>query len=382
MRSYHSTLLDGMIHGYLANGLDKVYGNPVLYADRSFYDHLSAGARRAVEYRPIRVIDQDTRRWLAKSLLEVWVVLRCLIALRPGELLFVTTIMPSAMIVVEVISWLFRRDRIVVMQHGELDGAFQPEKQRMGSFGYYIFLWFRMRKFATGTRVAVLDQFIASELQRRFPGSVSAEKLHVVPLPMLPLVAPKSRDPGPVRCCFIGFRSPLKGYTAFENLAHLHPALEFREIGGGWDRKVDGSDQKQLSSGQDFLAAVARCDIAVMPYRGGYDCSLSAAATDAIAAGLHLLTSDRGCFRALAEAFGPSCVTVCASDEEMTQILGDDNWLTARLAERAERQSRINHSRYSLQSVGHHLERMIEGKGMPPISRPPLQALATREQAL
>lgn len=366
VRSYHSTLVDGLLRSYTAASLERRFGTPVLYAARSFYDHLSTEARLSVEYRPIPVIDQDSRRWLAKSVLEAWVALRCLLALRPGELLFVTTVMPSAMVLLEMFAWLIRRGRVVVLQHGELDGAFQPEKQSLTSFGYYIFLWFRMRRVLTGTRVAVLDYFIAEELQRRFPGSVATEALHVVPLPMIPLDISTVREPGPPRCCFVGFKSPNKGYHTFRHLAQSFPEIEFRVIGAGQDRLCGRDDGKKLGSANDFIAAVARCDIAVMPYVTGYDCSLSAAATDALASGLHLLCSDRGCFRALAAAFGPKCVTVCADESAMRRRLSDQDWLSMCMAGKADRLSRVAESRYSLRSVGRHLERMIGGHGMSP----------------
>jgi hypothetical protein len=377
VRSYHSTLMDGMLRGYLAAGLPARRERPVLYGHDSFYGHLGPEARGAVEYRPIPVIDQDTRRWLRKSLLETWVVLRSLVRMRRGDLLFVTTIMPSAMILVEAIKWLFPRRQMVVMQHGELDGAFLKEKQRLGSFGFYLFLWFRMRRLGSTTRVAVLDYFIADEIQRRFPGSVRPEQLHVVPLPMVPVATAAERTPGPVRCCFIGFKSPAKGYDEFVRLAEALPELEFRVIGGGQDRRYDEESGRAVGSTDDFIAAVGDCDIAVMPYVSGYDCSLSAAATDAVASGLHLLTSDRGCFRALAEAFGPETVTICADERAMLARLSDPQWLAMCRDGKTARLARVAQSHYSLASVGKHLDAMLDGEGVAPA---PLPAAGTPRQ--
>ena len=105
-----------------------------------------------------------------------------------------------------------------------------------------------------------------------------------------------------------------------------------------------------------------------MPYLSGYDCSLSAAATDAVACGLHLLTSDRGCFRALAEAFGPETVTVCADEAEMRGRLSDPAWLAMCRDGKAARASRVAQSRYGLESVGRHLEAMMDNDGAVPVS--------------
>lgn len=352
-----------MVRGYLAAGLEQRFGTPVLYAAQSFFDHLSGEARGAVEYRPIQVIDQDTRRWLAKSLLEAWVVLRCLVRLRRDDLLFVTTIMPSAMILVELMAWLVPGRQIVIMQHGELDGAFQKEKQRLGSFGFYLLFWFRMRRLHAATRIAVLDYFIADEIQRRFPGAVSTDALHVVPLPMVPLALAGARKPGTLRCCFIGFNSPSKGYPLFVRLAETFPDLEFRVIGGGQDRRFDEAEGRATSSTRQFLDAVSSCDVAVLPYVAGYDCSLSAAATDAVACGLHLLASERGCFRALADAFGPESVTLCHDEDAMRSGLAGPEWRSMVLEGRVTRIAKVEHSHYSLSSVGRHLARMIEGAG-------------------
>lgn len=381
VRSYHSTLMDGMLRGYVAAGLPARRDRPVLYADESFYDHLSPEAREAVEYWPIPVVDQDTRRWLSKSLLETWVLLRCLLRMRPGDLLFVTTIMPSAMILVEAIKWFFPRRQMAIMQHGELDGAFLKEKQRLGSFGFYLFLWFRMRRLGSTTRVAVLDTFIADEIQRRFPGAVRPEDLHVIPLPMMPVSGDHARRPGPVRCCFIGFKSAPKGYDVFARLAETLPDLEFRVIGGGQDRRFGDESGRAIGSTDEFLAALGACDIAVMPYVSGYDCSLSAAATDAVACGLHLLTSDRSCFRALTEAFGPETVTICVDEAGMRARLSDPTWLAMCRDGKAERIARVPQSRYGLASVGKHLDAMMDDKGVAPIGgsamdRPALEVSA------
>lgn len=367
VRSYHSTLMDGMLRGYVAAGLPARRARPVLYAHRSFYDHLGPEARALVDYRPIPVVDQDTRHWLRKSLLEAWVVVRSLLRLRRDDLLFVTTIMPSALVLVEAIKWVLPRRQMVVMQHGELDGAFLKEKQRLGSFGFYLFLWFRMRRLGSTTRVAVLDRFIADEIQRRFPGSVRPEDLHVVPLPMMPGAADSRRGPGPVKCCFIGFDTSAKGFDAFVRLANSFPNLEFRVIGGGRDRRHDEEIGRTIASTDDFLAAVGACDIAVMPYLSGYDCSLSAAATDAVACGLHLLTSDRGCFRALAEAFGPEGVTICADEADMRARLSDPAWLARCRDGKAERTARVARSRYGLVSVGQSLDAMMDNQGVAPV---------------
>jgi hypothetical protein len=359
VRGYHSTLMDGILHAWSERGLAARWSKPLLCCHESFYAHLSAEARTVVDFRPVPVLDQDKRQWIRKSLVEAWVVLRCLMRLRRGDVLLITTIMPSAMILVEFLRFLFPGRRLVVMQHGEIEGAFDKDRQRIGSFGFYILLWMRMRRLGMRTHLAVLDRFIAEAVLRHFPQSVAPDELHVIPLPMIAAPTPAIRAAGSPRACFVGFNTRNKGFDVFERLADQLPAIEFRVIGAGVDRDLRGGNAIPVGSSDEFLAALGRCDIAIFPYTGGYSCSISAAATDAISSGLHLMATPRGCFVALADAFGPEIVTICQDWEEIAARLGDAAWVADRIEDRGDRAAAVAASRYGLASVGQALDDMM-----------------------
>ena len=361
VRHYHSTMVDGLICAYLSAGLAERYGVPVLYAHRSFFAHLSEQARAGVEYRPIRVLDHDKRRLVLQSLLEAWTVFLALVKLKRGELLFVTTIMPSALLLVEIVKKLFWFKRLVSMQHGELEGAVESDRQHLLSYGFYIINWLRLRRwFGSSIEIAVLDRFIATAVLERFEGAFNPERTYNIPQTMMASnmdALPSMR--GETRICFIGNDTKNKGLSIYKKLASRFPRFDFRVVGGGTDRSLERGEVKELATNQDFLNAVWRCDIAIFPYTGGYTMSLSGAAIDAMACGLHLLATDRPCFVALAEAFGPDCVTICRDEEEMAARLTDPKWVAEKRACRAVRIEKIAKTRYGLDNVGLAIEAML-----------------------
>ncbi|WP_395613885.1 hypothetical protein [Allosphingosinicella sp.] len=365
VRTYHITLMDGLIRGYSAAGAERRWGRPLLLAHPSFFENLSPEARAAVSYRPVPVRDQDKRALIRKTLLEVWVVFLALLRLRRGQVLLVTSLTASATIFVEPLKWFFWWKQMVLVVHGEIEGAFEKERQRLGSFGFYILLWLRIRRLGSTIDLAVLDSFIRDEMLREFPKSVKPDRIHLLPHPMVPLVTSTVREEGPLRCCFVGYQTRNKGYPTFEALARDFPQHEFHLIGAGRDLRLGAGEQTALATIDDFLKAVARCDVAIMPYTGGYRCSLSAAATDALAAGLHLLATERGTFCALAKEFGPDSVTICHDRAAMAERLGDPAWITAIIMGREARLGRIERSHYGLPQIGNAINRLLEAKVRP-----------------
>jgi hypothetical protein len=365
VRHYHSTLVDGLIRGYVAAGLERRFGRVTLRADQSFFANLSEESRAHARYEPISVMDQDRGRRALKSLHEAWLVARSLRRLRPNEVLLVTTIYPSAMPFVEIVKWFMARRKLVVLQHSELEGAFEPA--RVGSYPWFNLLWHRLRRLGSTIGIAVLDRFIADGVRDRYRRSVRPDRLFVIPLPMTRNAgAARADDPSRrPRCCFVGYVTGPKGFDRFQALADALPQMDFRIVGGGQDRDARSDEAVALTAPDAFSDALAACDFAIFPYVSGYSASLSAAATDAVASGLHLITSDRPCFRALAEAFGPQTVTICTEPDQMRALLSDAGWVRARMSERDQRLARIDTSHYSLPSVGRALEQMLDSLVVP-----------------
>lgn len=361
VRYQHSTFVDGLIRAWEARRLSGRRGRPKLYAHDSLFANLSPESRAAVDFFPVAVMDPERRRLLRKSLTEAWVVLRRLAALERDEVLVVTTILPSAAILVEIGKWFFPRKRLVIFHHGEIEGALEGGKKGLGSFGAYVRLWLALRREGgSRIRIASTDRFIALGIERSFPASFASGHPFAIPLPMVAINQNDADPPAvPLRLCFIGYDTPNKGYETFERLAGAHSDYDFHVIGAGKDRSLSDGSETALVGNEAFITAIACCHIAVFPYTAGYRLALSAAATDAIAAGLHLLASDRPCFLALAEALGPDTVTICKDEAEFEARLRDRAWVERRAAGRAARVARIDASPYGLANVGNAIEAMM-----------------------
>ena len=365
MKNQHSTLVDGILRAALYGGASTVGASPILLAHSTLFDHLSDETKSGIEFRSIPVMDPQRRRLIRKSLLEAYVTFRALLALKTDkEFLLVTTILPSAAILVEILKWLFPRKQMAVMVHGDIEGIFDNARQSIGSFGLYMKLWFGLRRHSK-LRLAVIDRFIAEIAIKTFPLAIRANELFVIPI----LVEPAkfvTQPEGALKCCFIGFDTPNKGYADYKTLAGQLPELEFLTIGGGFSKDERTGIMTPLLSNADFLNEIAKCDVAIFPYTGGYNCSLSAAATDAVAAGAHVFATDRACFLALAEEFGADSITIFRTSDDMVSVLACPETLQDIRLNRPKRLGLLRGSRYGLASVAQSIRHMLHGVAFTP----------------
>jgi hypothetical protein len=364
VRNQHSTLMDGILLAYGQKGLANRWGKPKLFAHSSFFSQLSRASQDLVEFVNVPVMDPERRRLVRKSLLEVWVILRRLWSMPKDDILLVTSMLPSSAIIVELLKFFFPSKKLILMVHGEIEGAGKASYQRWGSFGFYVNIWFWIRKFGRPTALACIDVFIAEEILRRFSNAVAPERIFVIPHPLAPLPMVLPNKSGAIRCCFVGFNTPNKGYSVFERVAEVVPTIQFHVIGGGIDRDLTGDRRElPLKSMESYLEAIVACDIAVFPYTGGYSASLSAAALDALSCGLHLLATRRGCFVALAEALGDDCITLFDDEEELKTLLSDKSFVAGKAKLRSIRLAKIAKSRYGSLSVASAIGRLMESRG-------------------
>ena len=366
VRNQHSTLMNGMLLAYGEAKLEQKWGKPRLFAHSSFFEHLSPQGQKTVDFVQVPVMDPTRRRLLRKSLLEAWVVFSRLWSLHKNDVLLVTSLLPSAAVIVELMKFLFPSKRLILMVHGEIAGAGDVSRRRWGSFGFYVNIWFGIRKFGHPSALACIDAFIAEEILRRFGDAVRREEIFVIPHPLATLPKVSPREPGVVRCCFVGFDTPNKGYAVFQKVAQVVPTVQFHVIGDGVDRDIVGGGEKPLVSMESYLHAIASCDIAVFPYTAGYSASLSAAALDALSCGLHLVATRRGCFVALAEELGDDCITLFDDEDELKLLLSDKNFVADKAASRQTRLAKIANSRYGSRSVAQAINRLMESCGHPP----------------
>jgi hypothetical protein len=258
----------------------------------------------------------------------------------------------------EACNRLLRRSGIFVELHGELEGLFDKSMQRPSSFGFWVIQWMRLRRPGSTLALVVIDDFIKARLLSEYGGKLHDSDIFVVHIPISPLpLAPEA--PAPARSvCFIGYRTRVKGYEQFMQLSAMVPGAAFVAIGGGKVEDVRSARVTAISGSDSFLCEIARCSVALFPYVAGYNCSLSAAAVDALSAGVHMVASDRACFASLREYFGSEMVTICRSTAEFAQLLGDPQWIDRWRAGQGWRLERLAASKYSIDSVRSSFERL------------------------
>ena len=316
----HITLLEGYLGAIASNPRLREHFGLVLSASRSTLDNLPASLVSQFRVNRIPVMDPESRRLIRKSILELVVVLRCVIALRPGDVCFVSCLLPTSLLMLELVNRVLRRPGIHVVLHGEIEGLFDHTGSDFRRIGFWASLWMRLRSRHSAIRLVAIDDFIRDKLLRQFPDKIAASRISVVHFPIA--AQRKPRDPSPrKRVCFIGFRTRMKDYSSFVKLAALHPDMEFVAIGGGRIENVTTGAIASLPDKDAYLSAIADCSIAVFLYSSSYICSLSAALIDAAATGVPVLALDRPCFRSLAAELGSDFFSIHGSFDELSDAL-------------------------------------------------------------
>lgn len=356
---YHITLIDGYLRAIGLSEALRSRFDLVFHASASTRANLAAETREAVEWRRIPVVDGDTRRLVLKSVIEFLVVLRLLLLAPRRDVIFVSCVLPTTLLMLEWANGLIRRPRFFVVVHGEIEGAFEESVQGIRSYGYWVLKWLGIRRGRSTLQVVVIGEFSRDGLIRAFPDKFDPARTHVVPHPIVPVPFCPLDQLGPESLCFIGYRTPFKGFSGFVRAAEAHPEIDFRIVGGGVVEDLRSGTTRRLSTNEDFLGAISACAGALFPYVSGYRLSLSAAALDALATGTHMIATPRPCFLSLQQTFGPDAVTIYRSDEELDALLRTPRWLAARAAGRLKRLEAVEQSGYGLPAVSGAFERLL-----------------------
>jgi hypothetical protein len=228
--SQHITLIEGYLRALLASEqLSRSFELSFLAADSTFAA-LSSAVRGAVRHIRIPVMNPEKRRLVRKTCVECYVVLRCLLRMRRGDVLFVSCVLPTTLLVLEACNRVLRRRGLFVELHGEIEGLFDRSMQGVRSFGFWVLQWMRLRRRGSLLSLVVIDDFIKSRLLQEYPGKLSVADIFVVHIPVSPLaLAPMpaaEHAPGdgpgahaPATVCFIGYRGRLKGFDQFMQLS-------------------------------------------------------------------------------------------------------------------------------------------------------------------
>lgn len=356
---YHITLIDGYLRALSGSSEILSRFDLVFHSSSLTREHLSPGMREGVAWRSIPVLDGDRRRLVSKSVVEFFTVLRLLLLAPRRDVVFVSCVLPTTLLMLELANGLLRHPNFFVVLHGEIEGAFEPTVQGVRSYGFWVLKWLAVRKRRSTLQVVMISDFARDGLLDAFEDKFDPATTHVVPHPIVPAVTGPADSAAPETVCFIGYRTPFKGFEAFKRASDVHPGIEFEVIGGGVVEDLRTGGTRAITTNGEFLGSVSNCAAAIFPYTSGYRLSLSAAALDALATGTHMIATSRPCFLSLEKTFGPEAVTIYRSDDELDVLLRTPGWLGARAAGRRGRREAIERSGYGLSAVGRAFERLL-----------------------
>lgn len=359
----HITLIEAYLRALQsldlpARGVELVYA-----ADPTSFAALSDDVRAGLRHRPVDVIDAEARRWIAKGLLEVRVVRAAIRALGPGDVLLVTCLTAPALLMLELMNRMIGERRVIVVLHSEIEALFDPTLRSPRSWGFWAFRWSRLRRRNSRLQLAVIAGFIRDTLARGGEPALAADPL-VLTFPCaggdgLPETA------RPYRATFIGYKTRMKRFELFEETARRlsGPGLEFNVVCNGSVETVPtGARRPYDASG--FIGEVAQSAVAVFPYDQGYAVSMSAAALDAMATGVHMLATRRGCFEAIARELGPDAITLFDTGEDLVRLLSDPAFLARAAGGKAERRARLAASSFGPAATRRDFAALLDRSGM------------------
>jgi hypothetical protein len=354
----HIYLIEGFLRAILSSHALTEKWELRLYASRSTFANLPKDLASAVRYTPIAVVNPEKRLLVRKSLMEFFQVLRAVLRLRRGDVLFISCLIPTALWLLEFVNRVLGLRGICVVMHDELEGIFR-EGETFRTIGYWGKRWLSSRSVSSRIRPIVLDDFIKERLELKFPEKLGKAGIAVIHYPIVPLST--SQEVGGrarASACFVGYRTKSKSFDTFRLLALRHPDIDFLAIGGGRVENVTSGAITPLADKNSYLREISKCTVAVYPYIAGYTCSLSASALDALAAGVQIHAFDRPFFCGLAAYFGANIVTVSDSEEALDRELSQ---LNAAAVENGwmKRIRRIGNSKYSVSAIRESFEHLL-----------------------
>lgn len=357
-----------------ARGVGLVYA-----AHPTSFAALSGDLRAGLVHRPVDVIDADARRWVAKALLEVRVVASAIRRLGPRDVLIVTCVTAPALLILETLSRLIGRRRVVVVLHSELEALFDPTLRSPRSWGFWSHRWSRLRRRGSRLGVAVIAGFVRDALAGSGIAALAPDQVEVLTFPVGPTAVPAvtaltavpAATPTAVpanglpRVAFIGYKTRMKGFEIFVEAARrlATAGLVFDVVGAGGIETIPAGTRRPYGPGE-FIGEVGASAVAFFPYEQGYDASMSAAALDALSTGVHLLATRRGCFKAIERELGPETITLVDTVDEAVERLADPAFIARAAAGKAERRERLAEFGFGMPATLRDFARLLDGFGL------------------
>lgn len=329
----------------------------------SMWRNVAPELKLNISHHKVPVVDPVSRQFWLKIPVEIIVTLWVLVRKRPDDILLITCLFSPTLYIFSRLCGMLDSRNVYVVLHGETEALFDISiSPKLTGYGY----WFR--KFWTdfqkvkNIQLIVIDEFIKSKLLTKSVGQLTDDCLHVLNMPIKILsqnlkLASRVRERPKV--CFIGYRSPLKGFDVFSQLAVNHPEFTWLAIGEGQIFDLVTDETTKLMNPDSFQTAISECDIAVFPYKAGYDASLSAALLDALSCGLHVIASPRGCFLAVRDVLGYDCIQCVEGPKEISAALyaWRQNWKNEGFFDFSDR---IGRSKFSQAKLNSQMKALVE----------------------
>jgi hypothetical protein len=248
--------------------------------------------------------------------------------------------------------------------HGEIEGIFNQSQNKFKSIGYWSSAWIKYRPNDSLIKLIVLDDFIKEKLIQYDPAKLSIHDIYVLHHPISNFIPINQDHNYPIKkptICFIGFRTMNKGYESFVKMSKMCPEYNFLAIGDNKVECLSDSSIELLNSKKGFLENISICDVAIFPYSGGYSCSLSAAAMDALSLGVPILALELPFFINLEKYFGIDAVKTFPSDDDLLIELKKYNFESS-AKRKSKRLESLNNSKFSLEFISQSFEELLLGK--------------------
>lgn len=362
----HITLIEPFLRALAACDLD-CRGLALVYrADPSSHAALDRSTRAALRFEPISVINPETRRWIRKGLREFAAARRAIAETGPRDALLITCLTAPALLLLELYCRAIQPRNVRVVLHSELEALFDPSLRKPHRYGFWSWHWSRLRRADSRLGIAVIAGFIRDALQRVDPIRFPEASVRVLPFPVATFGGAPSPG-GAHRITFVGYKTRFKGFESFAAVAARcqRPNAEFVVVGGGKVEAVPAGLVTPFGAGAEYMAEIARSSAAVFPYTHGYVAAQSAAALDAVAAGVHVIATRRPCFQYLQAELGDDAVTLYDSEEALIEIVSDDARLAAWRAGNVARRGQLANTAFSFSATRRAFAAMLDDSGFP-----------------
>lgn len=352
----HITLLDGYLKVFLNAKLAENHNfNLKLRCSKSLHKNLSHSVQSNIDFHPIWVLDPHHRLFFLNTLMEFLNIFWLMLTKRKGDKILVTCMLSTSLFLLEIMTHFLNRENVFIAIHAEAEALTQEEKrEKVMGYGYWFWKWWNTRSNQNAFNLVVLDDFIKGVMLSSEGPPIDEDKIIVFhhPLEMRESILSKS-DVADLKICFIGYQTHQKGFDVFLEMSKKYPKHKFVAIGNGKIVNVVDRKETTFSNTEDFRSTISNCDVAMFPYSGGYDISLSAAALDAIASGLLMITSNRIFFKSLEAELSSDFVKIYETEEELTGIM---ERLSGEVKElRGERIARARKSKYSIEKISNQV---------------------------